>query len=155
VGVQWTLLRNCSITPKQLGWVYLSLCGLSLAIAAPFALNGAVAVLAFAGVELLAVGVAMLIYARHVCDGDRLTLRGHCLRVEQVNGRHTAQTEFRAEWVSVEPAHGAHSLVEIAGNGHRIRVGRFLRPELRPALAHELRLALRMALADQTPALSA
>ena len=135
--------------------VYLSLCVLSITIAAPFALNGAVAVLAFAGVELLAVGAAMFVYARHVCDGDRLTLRGHSLRVEQTNGRHTEHTEFRAEWVSVEPAHGAHSLVELAGNGHRVRVGRFLRPELRPALAHELRLALRMALADQSSAPSA
>jgi uncharacterized membrane protein len=142
------MLRNCSITPSQLGMVYLSLCALSMAIAAPFALNGALAVLAFAGVELLAVGAAMVVYARHACDGDKLTLSGRNLCVEQTKGRHVSQTEFRAEWVSVEPSHGAASLVELAGHGQRVRVGKFLRPELRSTLAQELKLALRTALAE-------
>jgi uncharacterized membrane protein len=51
---------------------------------------------------------------------------------------------FRAEWVRIEPVHGEGSLVEIAGQGRRVRVGRYLRPELRMALARELRLAVRM-----------
>jgi uncharacterized membrane protein len=40
--------------------------------------------------------------------------------------------------------HGEGSLVEITGQGHRMRVGRYLRPELRMALARELRQAVRM-----------
>jgi uncharacterized membrane protein len=39
--------------------------------------------------------------------------------------------------------HGEGSLVEITGQGHRMRVGRYLRPDLRTALARELRQALR------------
>jgi uncharacterized membrane protein len=50
---------------------------------------------------------------------------------------------FRAEWVRVEPVHGKDSLVEISGQGRRLRVGRHLRPELRATLARELRQALR------------
>ncbi len=133
------------MTPAQLGAVYLSLCGLSMVIATPFAFHGATVVLAFAGLELLAVGAAMLMFARHVRDGDLLTLTGQTLQVEQSNGSRTVMTEFRAEWVSVEPRHGEGSLVEISGQGHRVLVGRFLRPELRPTLANELRLALRSA----------
>ena len=51
---------------------------------------------------------------------------------------------IRAEWVRVEPVHGEGSLVEITGQGQRMRVGRYLRPELRSALARELRQALRL-----------
>jgi len=46
--------------------------------------------------------------------------------------------------VRVEPVHGEGSLVEITGQGRRIRVGRYLRPELRMALARELRQAVRL-----------
>jgi uncharacterized membrane protein len=53
--------------------------------------------------------------------------------------------DFRAEWLCVEPAHAQGSLVELAGQGRRMRIGRFLRPELRAALAQELRRALRRA----------
>lgn len=144
-GVQWVLRRNCSITPRQLATFYASLCLLSLLIAAGFVLAGASVVLAFTGLELALVGLALLVYARHARDGDTLTLSGESLAVEQALGGRTRRTEFRAEWVSVEPSHGEGSLVELSGQGQRVRVARFLRPELRTALARELRLALRSA----------
>jgi uncharacterized membrane protein len=53
--------------------------------------------------------------------------------------------------VRVEPAHGDGSLVELTGQGQHVRVGRYLRPELRNALARELRLALRRECARATP----
>jgi uncharacterized membrane protein len=142
-GVQWVLRRNCSITPRQMGTCYLSLCVLSLLIAAGFAWFGAPVVLAFAGLELVALGAAMLVFARHARDGDTLTLAGPTLAVEQSSGGRRRRTEFRAEWVSVEPSHGQGSLVQLSGQGRQVRVGRFVRPELRPALAQEIRVALR------------
>jgi uncharacterized membrane protein len=150
-GMQWVLRRNCALTPSQLGAVYLSLCVLSMVIATPFAFHGAAVVLAFAGLELLIVGAAMLVFARHVRDGETLTLSGQTLHVEQCNGSRTSHTEFRAEWVSVEPAHGESSLVELSGQGRHVRVGRFLRPEMRPTLAHELRHALRSVRGQPSP----
>jgi uncharacterized membrane protein len=60
---------------------------------------------------------------------------------------HLASTEFMAEWLTVEPAAGQGSLVELAGQGRTVRVGRFLRPELRAHFARELRVALRRAAA--------
>jgi uncharacterized membrane protein len=54
-------------------------------------------------------------------------------------------TRFRAEWVRVEPAADDGSLVELSGEGRRVCIGRHVRPELRPALAQELRRALRLA----------
>jgi uncharacterized membrane protein len=153
-AVQWVLRRNCSVTPRQLGAFYLSLCVLSGVIAAGFAWHGASVVVAFAGIELLAVGAALLVYARHARDGDTLTLSGQWLAIEQACGARTEQTRLRTPWVSIEPSAGEGSLVEIRGEGRRVCVGRFVRPERRAALAREIRQALREArlAAPATPA---
>ena len=90
-------------------------------------------------------GIALLVYARHATDADTLTLSGPTLSVEQTHGSVCRTARFRAEWVSVEPTHGDGSLVELSGQGQRVRIGRFLRPEMRAAFAQELRLALRTA----------
>ena len=71
-SVQWLLRRNCSMTPGQLVAFYLSLCAWSFAIAGAFWLRGATLVLPFAGLELLGVGAALLIYARHATDRERM-----------------------------------------------------------------------------------
>jgi uncharacterized membrane protein len=142
-SVQWLLRRNCSMTPLQLGAFYLSLCAWSLAVAGAFWFRGATLVMPFASVELIAVGVALFVYARHARDRERLVLEPGRLTVECTLGSRTDQVEFAPAWVRVEPAHGDRSLIEISGEGKRVAVGRFVRPELRRALADELRAALR------------
>jgi len=142
-ALQWLQRRNCSITPRQLGLVYASLCAVSLLVGAFFFLQGAPLVLAFTGVELLAVGCALLLFARHAGDREVLTLVGRSLQVEQCIGSRVQRTDFAAEWINVEPAAGQGSLVELSARGQQVRVGRFLRPELRSAFARELRHALR------------
>jgi uncharacterized membrane protein len=144
-SLEWLLKRNCSISPRQLGSVYLSLCCVSLVIALFFLWQGAPFVMAFAGLELLLVGIALLVFARHVGDRELLRLAGRSLSVEQRFGSRVLHTAFTAEWLTVEPAAGQGSLVQLSGEGRTIRIGRFLRPELRPAFARELRLALRRA----------
>ena len=150
-ALQWVLRRNCSITPRQLMAVYASLCVLSLAVGLGFWWRGATYVLAFAGIELLLVGLALLVYARHAADRDTVTLAERELEVECHFGRQVERTAFRAEWVCVEPAQAQGSLVELAGQGRRMLIGRFLRPELRAALAQEMRHALRLAQAGLPP----
>jgi len=143
--LQWLMKRNCSIAPRQLVAVYASICAVSLAISLMFMLQGAPFVLVFAGIELTAVGVALLVFARHAGDRETLTLAGRSFSVEQHFGNRVARTDFTAEWLSVEPAGGQGSLLQLSGEGRSVRVGRFLRPEMRPALARELRRALRLA----------
>ena len=142
-ALRWLLKRNCSISPRQLGAVYLGLCAVSMAIAGLFLWQGAPYVAAFAGLELLLLGAALLVFARHAGDREMLTLDGRALHVEQCIGPRVLRTAFAAEWLSVEPAAGQGSLVELSGQGQTVRVGRFLRPELRHAFARELRQALR------------
>lgn len=141
-AVQWVLRRNCSLAPCHLLAVYLSLCAVSIGIAAMFWLHGATVVLAFAGAELLAVGIALLCYARHAGDRETITLDGQRLSVEHVCGSRVERHEFGAAWLRVGATRGHGSLVELSAEGRTARVGRYLRPEWRPALAQELRRAL-------------
>ena len=144
-NIHWFLKRNCSVTPAQLGWLYASLCAVSLGIATVFWFQGAVLILPFAWVELAAVGAAFLVYARHARDGETISLQGRRLVVELENAGRLERAEFNRDWVRVEPGAGDRSLIELSGQGRRVNVGRYLRPELRPALAQEIRRALREA----------
>lgn len=142
--MQWVMRRNCSITPRDLVIVYLTLCTVSLTIAGGFWWYGAKSVLAFAGLELLALGAALSLFARHATDCETITLADRELAIEHRCGNGVECARFRAEWVRVEPARGDGSLVEVSGEGRRTCVGRYLRPEWRGQLAQELRLALRL-----------
>ena len=142
-AIVWFLKRNCSVTPTQLGWFYASLCVVSLTIGAVFWLQGATLVMPFAWLELGAVGLAFLAYARHAADGERISLPDHRLVVELESAGQLQRTEFDSDWVRVEPRTGERSLIEVSARGRSVSVGRFVRPELRPLLAQEIRSALR------------
>jgi uncharacterized membrane protein len=144
-NIRWFLKRNCSVTPVQLGWLYGSLCVVSLGIGTFFWYQGAVLVLPFAASEVAAVGAAFLAYARHAADGETISLEGRRLVVELESAGHLQRAEFDRDWVRVEPGVGDRSLVELSARGRKVNVGRYLRPELRPVLAQEIRRALREA----------
>ena len=131
------------MTPVQLGWLYGSLCLVTIGIGTFFWFQGAVLVLPFAWLELAAVGVAFMVYARHAADREHILLTERRLVVELENAGRLERAEFNREFVRVEPALDDRSLIEVSGQGRRVSVGRYVRPELRPALARELRLALR------------
>jgi len=142
-SMEWTLKRHCAMAPRQvLAW-YGLVCALSLLVAGGFWSQGVTMVLPFASLELLALGAALLLYARHAGDRDRLVLNRHGLTVECSCGTKLERVEFLPEWVRVEPLAGDQSLIELSGQGRCITVGRLVRPELRRQLAQELRLALR------------
>ncbi|MBU7576057.1 MAG: DUF2244 domain-containing protein [Hydrogenophaga sp.] len=142
-GMEWSLKRNCSVTPAQLGWLYASMCVVSLGVAGVFWSQGATLVLPFAVLELIAVAVAFLVYARHAADSERIRLLEGRLVVEQEMAGRTKRCEFAREWVQVAPREEDGQMIELCGGGQSVRVGRFVRPELRPVLAREIRQALR------------
>lgn len=142
-NVRWFLKRNCSVTPVQLGRFYASLCVASLGIGAFFWYQGAVLVLPFAALDLAAVGAAFLAYARHATDRETISLEGRQLVVELESAGRLQRAEFDRDRVRVEPGASDRSLVELSAQGRRVNVGRYLRPELRPVLAQEIRKALR------------
>ncbi len=140
--VQWVMRRNCSLAPRQLLAVYASLCIVSLAIAGAFWWHGAGFVAAFAGLELLAFGAAIVVYARHASDRETITLDGEALQVEHRCGDRVERHELRSPWLRVEAARGRAGLVELVSDGRRVSVGRYIRPHERSGLAAELRRAL-------------
>lgn len=142
-GVQWLLKRNCSVTPVQLLGLFVSLSVVSLGIATFFWFQGATLIMPFAWAELLLVGAAFMVYARHARDGEKISLQDGQLVVELETAGRLKRAEFNREWVRVEPQKGDGSLIEVSGQGRSIQVGRHVRPELRPALAREIRFALR------------
>ena len=139
---EWLLRRNCSSSPRQLMTVLGALALLSLAIAALFWTQGATLVMPFASLELIALAAALIVYARHAADRERLLLADGRLTVERTDGTRTERVEFDAAWVRVEPKYGERSLIEVSGQGRRVAVGRFVRPEWRESLARELRWAV-------------
>jgi len=143
--VDWRLARNCSVTPAQLGWLYLALCVVILAIASAFWMLGARLVMPFAWLEILAVGIAFVIYGRHAADGERISLQGSRLVVELETAGKLERAEFDRSRVRVEPKTGNRSLIMLSAQGRSVEVGRFVRPEQRPVLASEIRMALRAA----------
>lgn len=150
--IEWQLKRNCSLAPSQMVGLFIALCLVSMTIATFFWLQGAKMVMSFAWLELIAVGAAMLLYARHAADRERIALHHDTLTVEHLCGNRVDRVEFQAAWVRIEPRSGDHSLVELTGQGRRIFVGRFIRPELRRKLADELRTALRRPYSQPVPA---
>jgi len=142
-GMEWSLKRNCSVTPAQLGYLYASMCILAMGVAAFFWSQGATLVLPFAVLELVAVGAAFLVYARHATDSERISLLEGRLVVEWETAGRSSRCEFAREWVRVEPRPDVGQLIDGRGGGRSVQVGRFLRSDLRPLLAREIRQALR------------
>ena len=141
--IRWCLKRNCSATPRQALLFYVGLCGVSLGLAGLFWQFGATLVLPFALVEVLALGVALWVYARHAADAERIFLSDQRLRVEhEVAGRCTT-VEFVPSWVAVTSDDRESQLVVLSGQGLTVTVGTHLRHGLRATLRGELQQALR------------
>ena len=143
--ISWEFRRNCSVTPGQLAASFALIAFVSLTIGAVCWFQGAVLVLPFASLELLAVGIAFVVYARHALDGERIWLEGSVLVVESENAGEMVRREFQRAWVRIEQLAHGNAMIEICCHGQRVPVGRFIRNELRQRVAAELRLALAVA----------
>lgn len=141
-AVAWHLRRNCSVTPRQFGALYATLCLVSLAIGLGFWMIGARLVLGFAGLELLALGAAFLVHARHAADSETISLRDGRLVVEREIAGRREQMEFGCAHVRIAPPARVQDLIQVVAHGRRVDVGRHVRPEWRPVLAGEMRRAL-------------
>ena len=139
-GFSLTLKRNCSISPTGLACVFAALAVAVLAIGTGFALAGAWLILPFAGLEVLLLGGAFVLQARHAADYERIALERGQLRVEMAEGARLARYELDARRVRVE-VDGAH--VVLHGARQALEVGRHLDEESRIAFGAELKRRLR------------
>ncbi len=140
--MDWLIRRNCSVSPRQFVACYASLAAFSLAIAALLWWCGAWLVLPFTGIELLAVGVAFVMYARHAVDFERIRLFPHRLLIERMSAERLTRLEFNPRWVRVEPGATPRDPVRLVSRGQRIVVGQHLAQYRRAQFARELHASL-------------
>lgn len=139
---EWLLKRNCSLTPGQLAWIFSGLAVVSMTIAGAFAAQGAWLVVPFACLEVLALGVAFVIYARHAADYERIVLSPDRLLVETCRGERLRQESWAPAWTRVQYTGARRELIGLVAAGRRVDVGRFVSEASRGDLARQLRRQL-------------
>lgn len=150
VAVEFVLRRNCSLSPRALMAVFGSVAAVSFAFGAMFAVLGAWLVLPFAGVELLALAVAFVVYGAHATDGERLRFTGRGLEmrlsVEMAEGSSVRMVEFPAREVRLLAVEGerlaAGRRLFLVHRSSRLEIGRHLGAQRRAAVEQDLRAAL-------------
>jgi uncharacterized membrane protein len=139
----WLMKRNCSLSPRQVGWFYFSIVCISTAIAVFLAAwHGAWLVLPFAGLELLGLGIALLAYARHATDYERVSVTDGMLVVETASASRVTREVFNPRWVRVELGESFRALVVLRSDKRVVRVGCHLDPIRRRKFAQELAAVL-------------
>lgn len=140
--MRWSLQRNCSLSPSQLVCGLIVLCLPCVLIAAAFWSVGALWVAPFAGLEVLAVGAALVCYARHARDGEWIELDGQRLRWQRIEGGTVENGEFTLDRLRVAPQRHRGDAVELLVQGRSLTVGRHAAPAQRDRFAHEFSDAL-------------
>lgn len=140
----WTLKRNCSLTPRQSAAVYALLCSASFGIALVFLLQGIWIVFAFALLEMAAVGLALLHYARHALDVERIALTERCLIVERIDAGRREEIRLDPGRLRVHPpAPRVQKLIRLESREVSVEVGSYVSEPIRAQVAQELRRAIR------------
>lgn len=132
-GRSWSLQRRCSLSPRQFAGAYGLLALASVVVAVFFWMQGMRLVGAFAGLELLALGVAFVLHALHAADGETLHLQGGRLQVDRRSGLRCTSFHVDIELLRVGAA--ADGVIEL-------RVGRAVEPVGRQAAAAQRRQVL-------------
>jgi uncharacterized membrane protein len=141
--LEWRFKRNCSVTPSQLGAMYGLLCVISLTVAGFFWSMGVHLVLPFTALELMAVAIAFVVYARHATDRERITLSPHSLLIEQECAGRISQIVFNRAWVRMQDRQSPRELIELSEGNRRLQCGHHIRLDLREQVAQEIRWALK------------
>ncbi|HEX5092577.1 MAG TPA: DUF2244 domain-containing protein [Burkholderiales bacterium] len=134
-GFAVLLKRNCSMSPGGLLLVFGLLAALSVGIASAFAVLGAWLILPFAGLEVLMLGAAFWLTARHATDFERIERARERLTVDVGEGERLRRYEMDARRARVRVQDGRVLLGTLPAP---LEVGRHLAAESRAAFAAEL-----------------
>jgi uncharacterized membrane protein len=132
------LKRNCSISPAALLRVFALIALVSLAIGLGFAAVGAWLILPFAGIEVLALGIAFLANGRHAGDYERIAGSDGRLMVEIANAERVSRHEFDVRTARVELLEGGEAGVVLRDRKQALELGRHLDAAARAGFGAEL-----------------
>lgn len=134
-GFRVVLKRNCSISPRGLLLVFALLAALAVGIASAFAALGAWLILPFAGLELVLLGAAFWITARHATDYERIERARDTLVVDVSEAERLRHYELDARRARVRLRDGQ---VQLHAPQAQLEVGRHLDAASRAGFAAEL-----------------
>ena len=137
---------NCSLPWRETVQFYIGIVIVSFSIAFAFAMKGMWLILPFAGLEMLALGVALYIVARRGMRWQMLDIRENDVDiVDCVNSRKSCSS-FQRAWVRVyfEAAaiRGHPSRLYLGSHGRSTEIGEYLTEQEKRKLAQQLREAL-------------
>lgn len=142
---EWLLKRNCSLSPRQVARFYGVLCAFTLSIGLAFAVNGILFVLVFSVVEAGVVVAAVLHYARHATDQERVALKDGSLLIERIEAGKSDKFELDAYFTRIVVPTKRRTLIQLESRGVKVEIGSFVSEKIRQQVAHEMRRELRVA----------
>ena len=147
---------NCSLSVRQAGLFFGSLCFVSFAVAGMLAVQGFWPVLPFAGLEMLALGWALKASLARRFHRQTITVTAEDVSVESRDRTYCSQVVFPRHWAQVKlrrPASRLHpSRLTIESHGRQCEVGSFLTEAERRGLA--LRLQRLVGRINESPSLA-
>lgn len=132
--------RNCSISPNGLIGAFAIIAAVSLLIGVGFASQGAWLILPFAGLEIVALAIAFVCYARHAADYERISVGAGEITVEVCDGDCVRCHRFNRAWARLEVRDApTETRLALRSRGQELEIGRHLAGAERRRLAQELR----------------
>ena len=142
-GQKILLMPHRSLTMREARWFFASLCIPSLTIAVLMTLQGYWPILPFAGLELLALGLCLMLNMRSRKDTQQIVITEDGVTIETRHGTRIVHSEFSRHWARVKlrraKSHWHPSRLTIESHGRACELGSFLTEEARCALAGRLR----------------
>ena len=134
---------NCSLTPRDAVLFFAGVAVGSLTLAVTLAIRGFWPVLPFAGLELLALGAALVVSQRRGRYREVISVFSDRVVIERTDGGRIGRDEFPRAWARVElvaPRHRGHpGRLFVGSHGRRCEVGRALTEEERRSMSGRLK----------------
>ena len=125
---------------------YAGIAIVSMGIAIAFAMQGAWLILPFAGLEMLALGIALYVVARRAASWQEIAIESDEIRVVDHSVKKVKKLSFQRAWVRVlleEAAITGHpSRLLLGSHGQHVEIGHCLNEEEKRHLVVQLRRAV-------------
>jgi uncharacterized membrane protein len=108
-------------------------------IATYFLVQGIWMILPFTIIELTALGIALLIYARHALDYESIAIDGSSVTVEKNIGGKLERHEFNTKWLQLKQEEDGKRLIRIEQSDQELPIGIFVPVDARAQFFKDLR----------------
>ncbi len=140
----WTLQRRGVLRRPQLLLLFATLCGPTVGIGIVFLYFGYWHTLAYALLEMAALGACLCHYARHLDDYDRIDISENAIVVEQCRAHRRSRHQLDLWTARLLLPSRKRDAIRLDDRHNQITVGPFLTPTERRHLADELRKCMRL-----------